>query len=56
MDPIVSKKWLLARMYEPDLVIVDCRFELGRPTAGQEAFAQSHIPGTIYLDLEVDLS
>ncbi|MEK4508831.1 sulfurtransferase [Paenibacillus sp. FSL K6-2524] len=56
MDLIVSKKWLLARMYEPDLVIVDCRFELGRPTAGQEAFAQSHIPGAIYLDLEVDLS
>ncbi|GGH09599.1 thiosulfate sulfurtransferase [Paenibacillus segetis] len=56
MNPIVSKKWLLARMYESDLVIVDCRFELGNPTAGREAFAISHIPGAVYLDLEADLS
>lgn len=56
MDPIVSKKWLLARMYEPDLVIVDCRFELGRPSAGRDVFTLSHIPGAIHLDLEADLS
>ncbi|MBA9088142.1 thiosulfate/3-mercaptopyruvate sulfurtransferase [Fontibacillus solani] len=56
MNSIVSKQWLLARMYEPDLIIVDCRFQLGSPKAGQDAFKASHIPGAIYLDLEEDLS
>ncbi len=55
-NPIVSPKWLLARMYEPDLVIVDCRFELGNPEAGQAAYAVSHIPGAVFLDVERDLS
>lgn len=55
-NPLVSKKWLLARMYEPNMVIVDCRFQLGAPEAGRTAYAESHIPGAIYLDLESDLS
>lgn len=55
-DPIVTPKWVLARMYEPDLVIVDCRFALGRPDAGREAYAASHIPGAVFLDLEAELS
>ncbi|GIP60516.1 sulfurtransferase [Paenibacillus woosongensis] len=55
-NPLVSKKWTLARMYEPNMVIVDCRFQLGAPEAGKAAYAESHIPGAIYLDLENDLS
>lgn len=53
---LVSKQWLLARMYEPDIVIVDCRFDLGRPEAGREDYASSHIPGAVFLDLNTDLS
>lgn len=53
---IVSKKWLLARLYEADQVIVDCRFQLGKPNAGREAYEAGHIPGAVYLDLEKDLS
>lgn len=56
MNAIVSKPWVLARMYEPDVTIVDCRFELGQPDAGREAFEEEHIPGAVYLDLEKDLS
>ncbi|MEK4357746.1 sulfurtransferase [Paenibacillus sp. FSL M7-1455] len=56
MNAIVSKPWVLARMYEPDVTIVDCRFELGKPEAGKEAYEREHIPGAIYLDLEKDLS
>ncbi|WP_160038150.1 MULTISPECIES: sulfurtransferase [Paenibacillus] len=56
MSAIVSKPWVLARMYEPDVTIVDCRFELGKPEAGKEAYEREHIPGAIYLDLEKDLS
>jgi thiosulfate/3-mercaptopyruvate sulfurtransferase len=56
MNVIVQPRWLLARMYEPDLVIVDCRFQLGAPEAGRKAYEQDHIPGALYADLEADLS
>lgn len=56
MSVIVQPRWLLARMYEPDLVIVDCRFQLGAPEAGRKAYEQDHIPGALYADLEADLS
>ena len=56
MNIIVSKPWVLARMYEPDITIVDCRFELGKPDAGRKAYEEEHIPGAVYLDLEQDLS
>lgn len=56
MEALVSPKWVLARMYEPDLVIVDCRFQLGQPEAGRLAYDAAHIPGAVYLDLERDLS
>lgn len=56
MGAIVSKRWLLARMFEPDMVIVDCRFQLGQPEAGYQAYLEAHIPGAVYLDLEQDLS
>ncbi|WMT41684.1 sulfurtransferase [Paenibacillus sp. D2_2] len=56
MSIIVSKSWVLARMYEPDVTIVDCRFELGHPETGRKAYEEEHIPGAVYLDLEQDLS
>lgn len=56
MKYIVSMKWLLARMYEPDLVIIDCRFTLGQPEAGRLAYEKEHIPRAVYLDLDQDLS
>ncbi|MFF2907641.1 sulfurtransferase [Paenibacillus sp. NPDC057934] len=56
MEATVSKRWLLARLYEPEQTIVDCRFTLGKPQAGKESYEQEHIPGAIYLDLELDLS
>ncbi|WP_342549526.1 sulfurtransferase [Paenibacillus sp. FSL P2-0089] len=56
MDATVSKRWLLARLYEPEQTIVDCRFTLGQPKAGRDSYQQEHIPGAIYLDLKLDLS
>lgn len=56
MNNIVTMKWLLARLYEPDLVIVDCRFALGKPESGRATYEESHIPRAVYLDLEKDLS
>ncbi|AIQ52545.1 sulfurtransferase [Paenibacillus sp. FSL R7-0331] len=56
MEATVSKRWLLARLYDPEQTIVDCRFTLGKPQAGRESYEQEHIPGAVYLDLELDLS
>ncbi|AIQ46974.1 3-mercaptopyruvate sulfurtransferase [Paenibacillus sp. FSL R7-0273] len=56
MDATISKRWLLARLYDPEQTIVDCRFTLGKPQAGRESYEQEHIPGAVYLDLELDLS
>lgn len=56
MKSIVSMKWLLARLYENDQVIVDCRFVLGNSNAGKEAYIQGHIPGAVYMDLEQQMS
>ncbi|MHA0858324.1 sulfurtransferase [Paenibacillus sp. CMAA1364] len=56
MNFIISKQWLLARLYEPDLIIIDCRFVMGQQEAGRIAYEAEHIPGAVYLDLEKDLS
>lgn len=56
MDVIVSKEWLLARLFDDRQVIIDCRFQLNDPEAGYKSYLQSHIPRAYYLDLEKDLS
>lgn len=56
MKNIVTTDWLMEHMTDENLVIVDCRFELGKPAAGQAAFKESHIPGAVHMDLEKDLS
>lgn len=56
MKHIVSKQWLLARLYEPDIVIADCRFDLSDPSEGRRAYDLDRIPGAVYFDLEQDLS
>ncbi|WP_339217203.1 sulfurtransferase [Ornithinibacillus sp. FSL M8-0202] len=39
-----------------EIVLVDARFQLGDPTAGRNAYEESHVPGAVYFDLERDLS
>ena len=39
-----------------DLLIVDCRFDLGDPTAGYKAWAAAHLPGAHYAHLDHDLA
>lgn len=56
MDPLVSQDWLAARLEEPRLRVVDCRFTLGDPRAGRAAYEAGHIPGAVFLDLDADLS
>jgi thiosulfate/3-mercaptopyruvate sulfurtransferase len=37
-------------------VLLDCRFDLNDPGAGRRAYAEGHIPGAHYVDLNQDLS
>jgi len=41
---------------EPDLAIIDCRFDLADPEGGRLSFLQGHIPRARYADLNRDLS
>lgn len=41
---------------EPDVAVVDCRFDLMNPEGGRRAYLQGHIPGARYADLNKDLS
>lgn len=43
-------------MDQTGAVILDCRFSLADPAAGEEAWHEGHIPGAHYLHLERDLS
>jgi len=55
-EHIVDRQWLRKQLDNPQVVIVDCRFQLGDPGWGEKAYQQSHIPGAYYLDLNRDLS
>lgn len=53
---IVTMDWLNNHLHNGDVRIIDCRFELGNPNAGREAYEENHIPNAIHFDLEKDLS
>ncbi|BAC07949.1 sulfurtransferase [Thermosynechococcus vestitus] len=52
----VAASWLAEHLADPTVVIVDCRFDLMDTRRGQREYAQGHLPGAYYLDLEQDLS
>ncbi|MDF2725108.1 MAG: sulfurtransferase, partial [Paenibacillus sp.] len=56
MSQIVDVAWLAERLNDSELVIADCRFMLGQPDTGRNAYEAGHIPGAVYMDLERDLS
>lgn len=53
---LVSAEQLLTALSEPNLVIVDCRFDLKLLTAGLMAYRKEHIPKAVYMNLNTDLS
>ncbi|MGH8131062.1 MAG: sulfurtransferase [Steroidobacteraceae bacterium] len=53
---LISTGELAEHLSDPDWLAADCRFELGQPEAGAEAWRKGHIPGAIHVDLERDLS
>jgi len=47
---------LHGRLHDPDLVIVDARFNLFDVEEGRAAYLDAHIPGAVYVHLDEDLS
>jgi thiosulfate/3-mercaptopyruvate sulfurtransferase len=47
---------LRANLGEAGLVVVDCRFQLGTPGAGERDYLAGHVPGAAFLDVDRDLS
>ena len=54
--PLVDVDWLRAELGQPGLRVVDCRWRLGRPGAGREAYLAGHVPRAAFLDLDTDLA
>jgi len=55
-SPLIDADDLHARLSEPGLRIADVRWYLGRPNEGRAAFDRGHLPGAIFVDLEMDLA
>ncbi|WP_237056791.1 sulfurtransferase [Microbulbifer sediminum] len=53
---VIEVAELLDQLKDPELVVLDCRYDLGQPDAGEACFAQSHIPRAQYASLHRDLS
>jgi thiosulfate/3-mercaptopyruvate sulfurtransferase len=55
-SPLRSASWLLSHLKDPGLRLLDCRFVLAQPDAGEAAYRTGHVPGAVYAHLERDLS
>jgi len=53
---LVGATTLAELIRHEDVLVVDCRFDLADAAAGARAYAQGHIPGAVYADLNRDLS
>ncbi len=56
MNDLISLEEVKKKLQDPNVVVVDCRFDLADKENGKKAYALSHLPGAFYMDLEHDLS
>jgi len=57
MHPLISASYLRALLdVRTPILLLDCRFSLADPSAGERAFAEGHIPGATYAHLNTQLS
>jgi thiosulfate/3-mercaptopyruvate sulfurtransferase len=54
--PLVSADELLEALGDPLLRIADVRWFLGEPGRGQREYAEGHLPGAVFVDLDRDLA
>lgn len=57
MTPLITANQLEEIINSGENVLLcDCRFDLVDPQAGRKAYLEGHIPGSLYIDLDQDLS
>ncbi len=54
--PAITVSELAARLSDPGLAIFDCRFLLDAPEAGRQQYLEAHVPGAVYVHLDLDMS
>jgi thiosulfate/3-mercaptopyruvate sulfurtransferase len=55
-ETLINAAELQAALGRPQLVILDCRFDLAAPQAGRQAYLEGHIATARHADLNADLS
>jgi thiosulfate/3-mercaptopyruvate sulfurtransferase len=55
-NSVVDADALRQNLGSPDWRVIDCRYDLLRPDAGERAHAEGHIAGAVFAHLERDLS
>jgi thiosulfate/3-mercaptopyruvate sulfurtransferase len=53
---LISATDLAAHIDDPAWVVVDCRHDLMNLAAGRDSYAQGHLPGAVFADIETVLS
>ena len=55
-ETLIDAEALAGLLGHADLRLLDCRFDLGNRQSGARVYAEGHLPGARYADLERDLS
>lgn len=53
---LIDTDALASQLFDPGIAVVDCRFDLGNPAAGEVDYERGHIPGAVYAHLDRDLA
>ena len=56
MPALVTTDWLVAHLGDPDVRVVDVRWYLDPARRGADAYRAGHVPGSVFLDVDRDLS
>src|SRR5262245_15422993 len=53
---LVSCEWLASHVSDPDVRVADVRWSLVEKDKGRSAYAQAHVPGAVFLDVDTELA
>jgi thiosulfate/3-mercaptopyruvate sulfurtransferase len=56
LPPLISAASLRSLLGSPTLLVVDCRYELGKAAWGRSAYDAGHIPGAVFAAMDDDLA
>lgn len=56
LENFVSVEWLNKHLYDDDVIVLDCRFDLFDEKYGKKAYEEAHIKNAFYMDVNNDLS